>query len=147
MSSTKFRHKPHQSFHRLLDDIFNRDISQSLGQEHVQSIPRVNIIENNEAFVLEVAAPGLSKDQFKLSLDKDRLVIKHNMPETSGEGTKTTEKYTRREFQYQGFERSFVLPNTLDREHIQATYINGVLRITLPKLANSNSSRREISID
>lgn len=95
------------------------------------TLPSVNIKENTEDFQVEVAAPGLSKDDFKIELNHDLLTIsseKENEKET-GEG----QEFSLREFSYQSFSRSFTLPNTADSEKIGAKYENGILKVVIPK--------------
>jgi HSP20 family protein len=99
------------------------------------TIPATNIKETADNFILEVAAPGKTKEDFALALDHDVLTISSeekkeiNTEETSS----ANEKYTRREFSFSSFERSFKLPQTVNREGINATYTNGILSVALPK--------------
>lgn len=96
------------------------------------TMPAVNIIENENEFSIEVAAPGMNKEDFKVSFENGRLTIsseKKNVHED-----KENQKATRREFSYQSFQRSFtVATNTVDADKIMAHYENGILTITLPK--------------
>ncbi|KAB8155353.1 Hsp20 family protein [Kordia sp. TARA_039_SRF] len=94
------------------------------------NIPAVNIKETADDFSLEVAAPGKTKEDFQLSLDYDVLTIS---TEATKEETTKEDNYTRREFSYAAFQRSFKLPQTVNREEINATYTNGILHVTLPK--------------
>ena len=118
-------------FNGFADDLFNTNISNFLGSDFVTSNPSINVVETDDNFKIEVAAPGLEKKDFSLNIEKDHLII---------ESTKTTEKqekednFTRREFNYASFKRSFYLPENVDREKIGANYKNGVLNITLPKV-------------
>jgi HSP20 family protein len=95
------------------------------------TLPAVNIKENEDSFMIEVAAPGLTKEDFKVNLDQNRLTISS---EKSEEKNETEEKYSRREFSYQSFQRSFTLPEgTVDGDKIAARYNDGILQVTLPK--------------
>lgn len=95
------------------------------------TLPAVNIRENDESFMIEVAAPGLAKENFKLNLDRNRLVISSEQREEKNE---SDNKYSRREFSYQSFERSFTLPEgAVDGDKITAKYNDGILLVTLPK--------------
>lgn len=95
------------------------------------TLPAVNIKENEDSFVIEVAAPGLTKNDFKVNLDQNRLTISS---ERSEEKNETEEKYSRREFSYQSFQRSFTLPESaVDGDKIAARYNDGILQVTLPK--------------
>lgn len=95
------------------------------------TIPSVNIKESADDFEVEVAAPGFGKGDFNIELDHDLLTISSNKKEeneVSKDGN-----YTRREFSYQSFSRSFTLPNTANSDKIEAKYENGVLRVVIPK--------------
>ncbi|HSG67133.1 MAG TPA: Hsp20/alpha crystallin family protein, partial [Bacteroidales bacterium] len=94
-------------------------------------LPSVNIKESNDGFEVEMAAPGLSKNDFKIELNNDQLTISSEK-EIRNE-TKEDEQFTRREFSYQSFCRSFYLPNTADPEKIKAKYDSGLLRVSIPK--------------
>jgi HSP20 family protein len=115
----------------MLDDVFNRSISDLMGVDSAASIPSVNISENADAFILELAAPGLEKKDFTLSVDQGQLVIsseKENRKEEKEAGT-----WTRKEFSYHSFKRSFNLSDSIDTSRIEAGYENGILKVTLPK--------------
>lgn len=95
------------------------------------TLPAVNIRENEESFMIEMAAPGLTKDNFKVNLDRNRLVISSELKEEKNENG---EKYSRREFSYQSFQRSFTLPEgIIDGDKISAKYNNGILMVSIPK--------------
>lgn len=122
----------------LFDDFFNRELF-NWGNNNFSStlttIPSVNIKENPDDFEVEVAAPGMEKQDFEITLEGNMLTIsssKKNQKEES-EGN-----YTRKEFSYQSFQRSFELPkDVVDEEHIVAKYENGVLKLTIPKTENA----------
>jgi HSP20 family protein len=119
----------------MFDDFFSRDL-WNLGLNNSSStnttIPLVNVKENNENFEVEMAAPGMNKEDFKVELDCNLLTItseKQNENEV-----KDGERYSRREFSYQSFQRSFQLPKeVVDANKIEAKYENGVLRLVVPK--------------
>lgn len=139
----KWNHPVSPSFSRLLDDFFNSDLRVTKGFDTPRSVPNVNVVELEDKFRVEVAAPGLNKEDFHLDVDKDRLTIKAH---TELKNEETTEKYTRREFSYQSFERSFALPETINREAIAAVYKDGVLNITLPKKVEATQAARLIEV-
>ncbi len=95
------------------------------------TLPSVNIKETKEGFEVKVAAPGFDKNDFKLELNHDVLTISSEKQAESE--TKEGEQYTRREYCYSSFKRSFVLPDSADAEKINAEYKNGILDITIPK--------------
>ncbi|HEY9702836.1 MAG TPA: Hsp20/alpha crystallin family protein [Allocoleopsis sp.] len=113
---------------RFFNDVFNTPI---FNDEVKLTTPSVNVIENGEAFKLEVAAPGLTKEDFKINVDDKVLTI--SAEKKTEKETKDGEKYVRREFGYSAFKRSFTLPENVKPEDIKATYENGVLNINLPK--------------
>ena len=119
----------------MFDDFFSRDLwnwGQNNNSSTNTTIPMVNIKENNENFEVEMAAPGMNKDDFKVELDGNLLTI---VSEKNQENeVKEGERYSRREFSYQSFQRSFQLPKeVVDADKIEAKYENGVLRLLIPK--------------
>ena len=108
------------------------------------SVPAVNVLEGTEGYKIEVAAPGLQKSDFKLNLEKNQLTISAQKEQKEEE---VTEKYTRQEFKYNSFQRTFTLPNSVDGEKIVASYANGILSVTLPKREEAKEKpAREIEI-
>ena len=115
-----------------LDDIFNRDLPSVFTSNFNTGItlPKVNIKETADAFMVEMAVPGLKKSDFHLDLDNQVLSIS---TETKEENEHKEENYTRREFGYSSFKRTFNLPESVNDEKINANYENGILSILLPK--------------
>ena len=95
------------------------------------TIPSVNIKENADAFVVEVAAPGFEKGDFKIELNLNTLSISSEKKVENE--TKEGEVFTKREFSYQSFSRSFTLPQIADGDRIEANYQNGILTVLIPK--------------
>ncbi|HEY6953964.1 MAG TPA: Hsp20/alpha crystallin family protein [Flavisolibacter sp.] len=119
----------------FFDDVFSRDLwnwGMTNNSSTNTTIPLVNIKEDNDNFLVEMAAPGMEKNDFKVELDGNLLTItseKQNENEV-----KEGERYSRREFSYQSFQRSFQLPKeVVDADKIEAKYENGVLRLLIPK--------------
>ncbi len=120
-----------RTFTNLMDDVFNRSISDLVGSDFSVTTPSVNITENNDTFTLELAAPGLDKKDFNIFIEKDQLVIsasKEVKNEDKEEG-----KWTRKEFNYTTFKRTFHLTDAVDAENINAEYNKGILTLVLPK--------------
>jgi HSP20 family protein len=119
----------------LLDDFFGRDFFDwglSNFSKTDTTLPAVNIKETADAYEVEMAAPGMEKKDFKIQLDGQVLSI--SSEKTVENEQKDGEKYTRREFSYQSFQRSFNLPKeVVDEEKIEARYNNGVLHLLIPK--------------
>jgi len=115
----------------FMDDFFGRNtITNFFGDEDKYSIPAVNVKETNEAFEIEVAAPGLNKKDFKINIDNNMLIISSEKQEEKEEKNK---KIMRKEFHYYGFKRSFYLPETVNMDKIKAKHNNGILYIEIPK--------------
>lgn len=115
-----------------LDDIFNRDLPSVFTSNFNtgMSLPKVNIKETADAFIVEMAVPGLKKSDFRIDLDNQVLSIS---TETKEESEHKGENYTRREFGYSSFKRTFNLPESVNDEKIDANYKEGILSILLPK--------------
>jgi HSP20 family protein len=120
----------------LLNDFFADDwLSSTLAnwRPNGSTLPAVNVSETNDSFNIEVAAPGMKREDFKVELDNHMLTIS-SQREESREEKSEDDSYTRREFNYQSFQRSFALPeNKVDGEKIAARYADGILYITVPK--------------
>lgn len=102
--------------------------------------PAINVIENEKEYKVEVAAPGMTKDDFKIQLsDNNELVISMEKKNETKEGEE--KKYLRREFSYSKFEQALVLPDDVDVSKIGANVQDGVLNITLPKLAPEDKAK------
>lgn len=115
-----------------LDDIFNRDLPSVFTSNFNTGItlPKVNIKETADAFMVEMAVPGLRKSDFQIDIDNQLLSIS---TETKEENEHKEENYTRREFGYSSFKRTFTLPESVNDEKINASYNEGILSIFLPK--------------
>jgi len=116
----------------LLDRFWDNDMMDRASSNYSDtntSLPAVNIKETDDDFMIEVAAPGMKKDDFSINYDNGRLTISSEKKEET-----VDEKYNRREFSYQSFCRSFeVADNVIDNQKISAKYKDGILYITLPK--------------
>ncbi len=106
-------------------------------------VPAVNIEEKKDKFVLHMAAPGMKKDDFKIDLDNYVLTISSEKKEEKKEDEKN---FTRREFIYNSFSRSFTLPKTVDIEKITAEYKDGVLVLDMPKKEEELKLTKQIKI-
>jgi HSP20 family protein len=125
------------SFSRIWDDddFFNRSLTNwglSNFSDANSTLPAVNIRETEDSYDVEMAAPGMKKEDFRIELDNNILTISSEKTEEHEENGK--EKYSRKEFSYQSFQRSFNLPKeVVDEEKIKAHYKDGVLLLTIPK--------------
>mgnify|MGYP001095616126 CR=1 FL=1 len=109
------------------------------------TIPEVNVKESDNAFEIEMAVPGMKKDDFNIKLENNMLTISSEKKEEKKEGEG---QYARREFSYQSFQRSFSLPeNLVDSDKIDATYHDGILQLMLPKREHARPrAKRSIKI-
>ncbi len=117
----------------IFDDFFNTDwLGGTVNTNKIGfNTPAVNVKETDNDFTIELAAPGLVKEDFNIELDNDVLVISSEVKMENE--TKDDGKYTRKEFSYNAFKRSFSLPDAVDGSKIEASYENGVLLVGLPK--------------
>jgi HSP20 family protein len=119
----------------LFDDFFNRDLfdwNNSNFSDTNTTIPAVNIKETAENYEVEVAAPGMTKEDFKVELDGNMLTI--SSEKTTENEQSGNDRYSRKEFSYQSFQRSFSLQkHVVDIDKIQARYENGLLHLLIPK--------------
>lgn len=122
--------KPVHTFDNLFNDFFRNDFPVSFRNGSTSNGPAVNIAETEDGYRIEVAAPGLKKEDFEVKVEQDMLSI--SAKQEVSEETKE-EKYTRKEFSYFGFQRNFHLPETVDANAISASYVDGILHVTLAK--------------
>lgn len=145
MTYVKVNNPINKSFDGLMNELFN-DLPISFGKsirEDVLHFPPANIIENNELYKIELAAPGMEKADFNVKLDGKILNISSEKKiETAGEN----EKMIRKEFSYKSFKRSFTLDEKIDAANISAKYENGILKLELPKKEEVKNVAKEIVI-
>jgi HSP20 family protein len=114
-----------------IDNFFRDDDFFANNWQRELSIPAVNVKETDAAFELEVAAPGMKKDDFKIEIKDGNLVIS---AETKEEKEEKGKNFTRREFNFSSFNRSFWLPENVKPGEVKATYKEGILYLSLPKI-------------
>jgi HSP20 family protein len=118
------------------DRFFDSDLMQ-------RSIPAVNIVEKDNAFEIEVAAPGLEKKDFNITVENGVLTIS---AEKEIEKEEKEETFTRKEFNYTSFSRSFALPEYVSDESIKATYENGILKLMVGKKTHAKPLQKAIEV-
>lgn len=121
-------------FPSLFDRFFEPDLFDWSNRNYSNTnttLPSVNIKEDSEGFEVEMAAPGFSKTDFKVELNHDLLTISSERKDNNE--TKEGQQFSRKEFSYQSFIRTFTLPNSADSDKINAKYDNGILKIIIPK--------------
>lgn len=122
---------PTRSLNQVFDNLFNRPLSDMIGSDLVVTNPSVNIKDTDDAFIIELAAPGLDKNNFNVKIEDNYLKISYE--HSTNEEEKKDDNYTRREFRYTSFSRSFQLPEIVDAENIKGNYQEGILSVKLPK--------------
>ena len=147
MTQVKFNPKPFETaFNSIVDDLFSEMpvlLKNGNGQSQWNGFAPVNIKETEKDYSIDVVAPGFEKADFKVNLDQDVLTISaERKNETKNEG----EKEIRREHSYRSFKRSFTLDEKIDAAGIEAKYVNGILRLNLPKKEEVKTASKEISI-
>lgn len=131
------------SINQLLDGFFNSTIGDFVGSDVIATHPRVNIIEKENHFDISMAAPGLDKQDFHISLENNLLKIEVKK-EKSDDVKEVT--YRRREYSFNSFQRSFTLPDGIDIENIDAKYEDGILKLLIAKLEEKKTSNTKIEI-
>ena len=125
-----------------LSDFFDRD--RFFDSDMLQkSVPAVNVVEHDKNFEIELAAPGMTKEDFHITVENGVLTISSEKEEKKEEAEKN---YTRKEFSYTSFARSFALPENVSEEKIEAHYENGVLRLVVAKRTPVAPSKKAIEV-
>jgi HSP20 family protein len=116
-------------FPSLMNEIFKPDWFGGL-ENFTGNVPAVNIRENEKDYELELAVPGMKKEDFNVEVDNNVLTISADV---NSENAVEEDNFTRKEFSYSSFKRAFTLPETIDEDQIKASYEDGVLKFALPK--------------
>jgi len=144
MTLVKFNNGQKNVVSPWFSDVFDSLINDSrLNDRFINKIPAVNIAETENEFHIELAVPGLKKDDFKISLDKNVLSVS---AEKKTENVDESKKYSKREYSYNSFVRSFTLPETADYAKIEAEYTDGVLKLNVDKKEEAKIQSREIAV-
>lgn len=144
MTLVKFNNGQKNAVNPWFSDVFDSLINDSrLNDRFINKIPAVNIAETENEFHIELAAPGLKKDDLKISLDKNVLSVS---AEKKAENVEEGKKYSKREYSYNSFVRSFTLPESVDYGKIDAEYVDGVLKLSVAKKEEAKFQSREIAV-
>lgn len=122
------------SIESWFDDVFS---------DRITTRPSVNLIENENEYLIDVATPGFNKSNFNVEVKGDKLEIS---AESSIENNKDDLNYKKREFSYSSFKRSFSLPKNVEPEQISADYVDGILKVSIPKSKNKDSPSIRVKI-
>lgn len=124
----------------VFNEMFDNDFM--LPRTMARTAPAINVIESKDAYTVELAAPGMSKDDFKVTLNEDEnLVIEIEKKAEKTQENKDQSRYLRREFSFTKFHQTLLLPEDVNREAIAATVENGVLTVALPKFLPEEQKR------
>ncbi|MDP4212768.1 MAG: Hsp20/alpha crystallin family protein [Bacteroidota bacterium] len=142
------------TFGSVVDQIFRNNLNRffddenwgftGLGRSLNSSLPPTNVRETDRSYEMELVAPGLKKDDFKLGIEGDMLTVSYQ-PE-AGKEERKEDGWFKMEYRKQAFSRSFSLDDTVDTAKISARYENGVLHLELPKKENARRISRTINI-
>ena len=144
MTLVKVNNPITKSFDGFFNDLFEGfpTLDKVFNDEKL-TFPPVNIVEKENAYHMEVVAPGWEKENFNIKLDGDMLTIHAEKTEETNE---TSDKFIRREYSAKSFKRSFSLDEKVDVNNINAKYENGVLKLDLPKKENVKAALKEIAV-
>ena len=126
------------SVNTMFDDLFTKDVFDWTDKNFSglgTNLPSVNLKETENKLEVELAAPGMKKEDFKVEIDNNMLMISSEKQEEKEE-TRKKDNYVRKEFSYQSFYRSFYLPEYVDESKVDASYKDGILHITIGKKEN-----------
>ncbi len=145
MSLVRYRQGHPHLFNLFFDDLLTKDsFFNQNNATNRGALPASNIKETAEAFLIDMAAPGLEKGDFAISVDEMQLTIAVSKEDQKEE---KAENYHRKEFHYHNFKRSFQLPENVDIEKIKADYVQGVLKLELPKMQETKVEKvRQIQV-
>ena len=127
----------------FIDDVLGSETFDSVKRNLVNNTPLANIFETESAHLIELAVPGVKKEDIKIELVENKLTISLSQSETSDEKPNLKE---RREFSYHKFSRAFNLPKNIDKEKIEAKNEHGILTVTIPKKEEELKKNRTIAI-
>jgi len=143
MTLVKFNNRTRNTapyFNNVFDSLFSEALNKNYA---VSKVPGVNILESATDYTIELAAPGLLKEDFQINVKKETLSV---WAEKKAEDGAVAKDYSRKEFDYLSFARSFTLPESVDADKIAAEYVNGILTITLGKRVDVQPEIKEIKV-
>ena len=145
MTLVKFANgQKNQNVNPFFNDVFESILNDSFLSDKLSArVPAVNIAETENEFHIELAVPGLKKEDFKINLEKNVLSISAEKKEENIEEGK---KYSKKEYSYNSFVRSFTLPETVDHAKIDAQYTDGILKLSVAKKEEAKIQSREIAV-
>ena len=130
-----------------LPSIFNDFFDNDWMERANATAPAINVIENDKEYKVELAAPGLTKEDFDVHIDEDNNLVISMEKKNENKDENNNGRYLRREFSYTKFQQTLILPDDVDKEKIAASVNNGVLEIELPKLVVTEQPRQTRNIE
>lgn len=130
-----------------LPSIFNDFFDNEWMEKANATAPAINVSESENEYRVEVAAPGMTKEDFNIRIDEENNLVISMEKKSESKEEKKDRKYLRREFSYSKFEQTMILPDDVDKEKIGAAVENGVLDITLPKLTKEDLPKLSRNIE
>ena len=130
-----------------LPSIFNDFFDNEWMVKANATAPAINVIETEKAYKVELAAPGMTKEDFNVRIDEENNLVISMEKKTENKEEKKDGRYLRREFSYSKFQQTMILPENVDKDHIAAQVENGVLNIELPKLSEEEVKKPDRTIE
>jgi len=131
--------------YKNVDSFFNQGLNNFWSNDSIIDVPQHNVKSTGESYIIELSAPGLEKDQFDISIEDNTLTIKVDRKKSTEQIDMLNPTYLKKEFSFGKFTRRFQLDKNITKDNLIATYVNGILSITLAK-ANTVDSRKKIEI-
>lgn len=144
MTLVKFGKEAKNGFvNPFFNDVYSILNDSFINEKAALRSPAVNIAETDAQFEIDLAIPGLSKEDIKINLDKNVLSVSADKKTETADENK---KFTKREYSYSSFSRSFTLPESADQSKIEADYVNGILKLAIAKKEEAKFQTREIAV-
>lgn len=144
MTLVKFNNQPNNALMPGFNDVFDSILNDTFFNDRmIARVPAVNIGESENNYHIELAAPGLKKEDFKLNLERNTLTIS---VEQSSDNRDNQKNYSKREYSYASWVRSFTLPEAANTENVEAAYTDGILKVDIAKREEAKAIRRQIEI-
>lgn len=131
--------------YKNVDSFFNQGLNNFWSNDSIIDVPQHNVKSTGESYIIELSAPGLEKDQFDISIEDNTLTIKVDRKKSTEQIDMLNPTYLKKEFSFEKFTRRFQLDKNITKDNLIATYVNGILSITLAK-KNIVDSRKKIEI-
>ena len=131
-------------FGDMMVNLFDEKFFNPINRSNARSIPSVNIFEDDKNFTIQLAVPGMKKENFKIDLKKNSLTISNKIESKPKE---TKEKYSLREFNFNSFNRAFTFPKNADKESITAQYHDGILEVKIGKKEKAVEAAKSIVVN